>query len=217
MVCLPLSYWVPSLALTLRNLKAILNNWFFEANILWLLAEVRFAKLPLDECHYTLLMIRQHWHKLWLGAVIIDTYVCRHMASSYHIELRQFCSCRTPVSGLREYGLSWQVIDTKKQSYTQIRTLFLDVACVQEPPSAPIQLDLSCGISSLIPTKATLLMLKMWPGIYCHQCNVFNEVQSPEHASKPVKQFDTGSICSILNYWSHTFTVYKIMIKLCTE
>ena len=59
------------------------------------MAEVSFARLPSDECHWTLLMISQHWFRYWLGAVRqqaitwanVDSDPWRHMTSLGHNEL----------------------------------------------------------------------------------------------------------------------------------
>ena len=51
------------------------------------MAEVPFVKLHSDKCHWTLLMISQHWFRYWLDAVRqqaitranVDSDLCRHM------------------------------------------------------------------------------------------------------------------------------------------
>ena len=53
------------------------------------------VKLPSYKCHWTSLMISQHWFRWWLGAVRqqaitwanVDLVPCRHMASPGHNEL----------------------------------------------------------------------------------------------------------------------------------
>ena len=53
------------------------------------MAEVSPVNLPSDECHSTLLIISQHWFRLWLDAIRqqsttwanVDPDLCRHMAS----------------------------------------------------------------------------------------------------------------------------------------
>ena len=60
------------------------------------MAEVSLVKSPLDEHHWTLLMISQHWFRLWLSAVrqqaiiwtSIDPDLSRHMALLGHNELK---------------------------------------------------------------------------------------------------------------------------------
>ena len=52
----------------LWDLNKIINkkknsSWFY-----WLMAEVTLVKLPSDQWHWALLMIRQHWFRQWLGA-----------------------------------------------------------------------------------------------------------------------------------------------------
>ena len=59
------------------------------------MAEVSLLIMPSDECHWTSLMISQHWVKLWLGAIRqqaaigpnVDTVLCLHMTPLGHNEL----------------------------------------------------------------------------------------------------------------------------------
>ena len=57
-------------------------------------SEVSLVNLPSDECHWTLLMISQHWFRKWLGAIrqqattwaIVDPVLCGHMVWLGHNE-----------------------------------------------------------------------------------------------------------------------------------
>ena len=59
------------------------------------MTELSLMKLPSDEFHWTVLMISQHWFRLWLGAVRqqaitwahVDPDFCHHMASLGQNEL----------------------------------------------------------------------------------------------------------------------------------
>ena len=61
------------------------------------MAEVSLVKLPSNECHWTLLMISQHWFRKWLGAVQhqvitsdnVDPDLYHHVVSLGHNELTQ--------------------------------------------------------------------------------------------------------------------------------
>ena len=56
------SFSAPVIFWLLGNLNDILCTWFFRY-FQWLMAEVSLVKLPLDECHSTLLIISQHWFR----------------------------------------------------------------------------------------------------------------------------------------------------------
>ena len=78
----------------LADLNKILYKWFSKW-FQWLMAGASLVKLPSDECHCSLLMIRQHWIRWWLGAVRqqaitwanVDPDLCRHVVSLGHNEL----------------------------------------------------------------------------------------------------------------------------------
>ena len=86
------------MTLALGDLDGILK---MEFSILfyWLVSSDLLMIMPSDECQRTLLMIRQHWFRLWLGAVRqqaitwanVDSVPCHLMASLGHNELRRGC------------------------------------------------------------------------------------------------------------------------------
>ena len=87
------------------------------------MAEVSIVKLLSDKCHWTLLMISQHWFRQWLGAVRqqaitwanVDPDLWRQMASLGHNELKRhhLTGIGIPTVNLRQsdkfLGLSWGI------------------------------------------------------------------------------------------------------------
>ena len=65
------------------------------------MAELNFVKLPSGDCHWTIVVISQHWFRWWLGAVRQQTIawtnvhpdLCRHMASigRNHMKIKILC------------------------------------------------------------------------------------------------------------------------------
>ena len=105
-------------SLALGNLDAILK---MEFSILfyWLVSSGLLMMIPSDECHRTLLIISQHWFRLWLGAVRqqaitranVDPDLCRQMASLDLNELRRECCLEINSHG-DLFGSGFQVLRT---------------------------------------------------------------------------------------------------------
>ena len=66
----------------------------------WLEAWASLVNLPTGDCHWTSLIISQHWFRWWLGAVRqqaitwanVDPDSCHNMASLGHNELNRACN-----------------------------------------------------------------------------------------------------------------------------
>ena len=72
----------------------------FSSYFQWLMVK-SFMTLPSEECHWTRLIISQHWFRLWLGSVghraiaraNVGPDLCRHMASLGHNRLTIASMC----------------------------------------------------------------------------------------------------------------------------
>ena len=117
--------WQQSLHIRNMHTRRLLHNrvkfleteWVF-TGILWfrhphkIVAEISLMKLPSDECHWTLLMISQHWFRQWLGAVRqqaltwtnVDSDLCRQMPSLGLNELNSFSCMKVIVFWFRFYN-----------------------------------------------------------------------------------------------------------------
>ena len=81
------------------NFNKILDKWF-PCSLKWLMAEKCFVRLLSDDFKWTSILTRQHWFREWLCAIRqqaiswtnVDQYLCHHMASLGHPELRCFKS-----------------------------------------------------------------------------------------------------------------------------